>query len=328
MSAEWYLPLIFSGLMALAMLLYVILDGYDLGVGMLMVYADDKEKDEMISSIGPFWDANETWLVLGIGILLVAFPKAHGIILTAMYLPVFFMLIGLILRGVAFDFRYKARSKYKNLWDTTFFAGSLTASLAQGFMLGRYIIGFDTSLSSNLFAMLTAVCTAAGYCLLGSTWLAMKTEHATLKKTIRWAKRSLFVTAIGVIAVSIATPLVSERIFDKWFTIPNIFWLSPVPIFTALSFLLCYKNLNSRPGERLWKPFACTVGIFVLSFFGLAFSLFPYLVRDQMDIWQAASATESLRFLLWGALITVPAILAYTAFSYRVFWGKTSDLSY
>ncbi len=328
MSAEWYLPLIFSGLMALAMLLYVVLDGYDLGVGMLMIYADDKEKDEMISSIGPFWDANETWLVLGIGILLVAFPKAHGIILTAMYLPVFFMLIGLILRGVAFDFRYKARSKYKKLWDTIFFIGSLTASLAQGFMLGRYIIGFDTSLSADLFAVLTAVCTAAGYCLLGSTWLAMKTEDATLQKTIRWAKRSLFVTAVGVIVVSIATPLVSERIFDKWFSIPNILWLSPIPIFTALSFLLCYKNLNAPLSERLWKPFAFTVCIFVLSFVGLAFSLFPYLVRDQMDIWQAASATESLRFLLWGALITVPAILAYTAFSYRVFWGKTTDLSY
>lgn len=328
MSPEWYLPVIFAGLMALAMLLYVVLDGYDLGVGMLMIFADDKEKQEMISSIGPFWDANETWLVLGIGILLVAFPRAHGIILTAMYLPVFFMLIGLILRGVAFDFRYKARAKYRKLWDMIFFIGSLTASLAQGFMLGRYIIGFESGASAHIFAMLTAVCTAAGYCLLGSTWLAMKTENATLEKTIRWAKRCLFLTALGVILVSMTTPLVSDRIFDKWFSLPNILWLSPIPLITLVCFIACFRKLNSPNRNSLWQPFALTVGIFVLSFCGLAFSLFPYLVRDQMDIWQAASATESLQFLLWGALITVPAILAYTAFSYRVFWGKTSDLTY
>jgi cytochrome bd ubiquinol oxidase subunit II len=328
MSEAWYLPVVFAGLMALAMLLYVVLDGYDLGVGILLPLANDEEKDQMISSIGPFWDANETWLVLGVGILLIAFPKAHGIILTALYLPVFCMLIGLILRGVAFDFRYKARVKYKPLWNTLFFLGSLVTSLAQGFMLGRYIMGFEHTLSANLFAALTAICTAAGYGLLGATWLAMKTENGTLEKTIRWALRCLFITAVGVVSVSIATPLVSERIFQKWFSLPDLFWLSPIPIITALLFVACHRNLTSPDKQRLWRPFACTVGIFVLSFCGLAYSLFPYLVRDQLDIWQAASATESLRFVLWGALVTVPAILAYSAFSYRVFWGKTTDLTY
>ncbi|MEM7469509.1 MAG: cytochrome d ubiquinol oxidase subunit II, partial [Pseudomonadota bacterium] len=315
MSAEWYLPMIFAGLMALAMLLYVILDGYDLGVGILLPFADDQERDQMIASIGPFWDANETWLVLGIGILLIAFPKAHGVILTALYLPVFFMLFGLILRGVAFDFRYKAKSAYKNLWDNLFFAGSLIASLAQGFMLGRYIMGFEGGWNGNLFATLTAICTAAGYGLLGSTWLAMKTDGNTLRKTIRWANRCLGLTVLGVVAVSVTTPLVSEEIFAKWFSFPTLFWLSPIPLVTAVLVLQCFHTLNRDNIARLWQPFACSVGIFVLSFSGLAYSLFPHLVRGELDIWQAASATESLQVTLWGALITVPAILLYTMFS-------------
>ena len=328
MNPEWYLPLIFAGLMALAMLMYVVLDGYDLGVGILFPFADDAVKDEMVSSIGPFWDANETWLVLGIGILLIAFPKAHGEILAALYLPVFFMLIGLILRGVAFDFRYKAKTEYKSFWDAMFFVGSLLASLAQGFMLGRYIMGFDSDLAATLFACMTAICTAAGYGLLGATWLAMKTEKQTLEKTIRWAKRCLVLTVLGVVAVSIATPLVNERIFEKWFSFPTLFWLSPIPLVTAVLMLQCFHTLNSPDNTRLWQPFAFSVGIFILSFCGLAYSLFPYLVQDSIDIWQAASAIESLQFVLWGVLIAVPAIMLYTAFSYRVFWGKTDDLSY
>ena len=328
MSAEWYLPLIFAGLMALAMLLYVILDGYDLGVGMLFPFASATEKDEMMASIGPFWDANETWLVLGVGILLIAFPKAHGIILGSLYMPVLVMLVGLIVRGVAFDFRYKAKASYKDLWDKLFFAGSLVTSLAQGFMLGRYIMGFQSDISSTLFAILTAVCTAAGYALLGATWLAMKTQEQTLRKTISWAQYSLTLTVLGVIAVSVATPLASNAVFEKWFSWPNVLWLSPIPFATAYLIYRCFQALHQFKVEKQWLPFACSVGIFGLSFCGLAYSLFPYLVSGQLDIWQAASATESLRFVLWGALVTVPAILIYTAFSYWVFWGKADDLSY
>ena len=328
MSAEWYLPLIFAGLMALAMLLYVILDGYDLGVGILFPFANAQEKDQMMASIGPFWDANETWLVLGIGILLIAFPKAHGIILTSLYFPVFIMLVGLILRGVAFDFRYKAKASYKKLWDTLFFAGSLITSLAQGFMLGRYIMGFESGLTSTLFASLTAICTAAGYALLGATWLAMKTQNETLTKTVRWAKYCLTLTVLGVVAISLATPWASESVFNKWFSWPSIFWLSPVPFATAYLIYRCFQGLHRFDPSKQWVPFACSVGIFVLSFCGLAYSLFPYLVSGQLDIWQAASAVESLRFVLWGALITVPAILLYTAFSYWVFWGKADELTY
>ena len=324
-------PLIFVFLMALAMLIYVVLDGYDLGVGILLRRADDAHKDEMIASIGPFWDANETWLVLGVGILLVAFPVAHGVILGGLYLPVAFMLIGLILRGVAFDFRVKAQAAHKPRWDFAFYAGSVLAAFSQGFMLGIYILGFDYSLASIAFAIFIGLGLLAGYALLGASWLILKSENALYGRALVWARGSLWLTGLGIVAVSLATPLVSSRIFDKWFSMPNLLLLSPIPLLTAVLFFACdrsLKRLIAGEATRIWIPFACAVGMFVLAFLGLAYSLFPYLVVDRITYAQAATATASLKVMLIGVAITLPAILGYTAYSYRVFWGKTRELTY
>jgi cytochrome d ubiquinol oxidase subunit II len=328
---EFWLPLLFTFLMALSMLIYVVLDGYDLGVGLLIAGATDGEKDTMIASIGPFWDANETWLVLGVGILLVAFPMAHGVILTSLYLPVALMLCGLILRGVSFDFRVKVRAERKPLWNRLFWAGSLTASLAQGWMLGSYITGFADGPGPAAFAAFIALCVTAGYGLLGGTWLIMKTEGTLQAKALRWSRHALTLTLLGVGAVSLATPLVSARIFERWFSFPEWLYLAPIPLLTGLLFLACRRSLAGltlQTGHGEWRPFASAVGIFVLSFLGLSYSLFPYLVVDRLDLWEAASAPESLLIILVGTLITLPAILGYTVFSYRVFWGKATQLSY
>jgi cytochrome d ubiquinol oxidase subunit II len=326
-----WLPMVFVVLMGVAILAYVILDGYDLGVGMLMSNADEAEKDKMIASIGPFWDANETWLVLGVGILLVAFPLAHGVILTALYLPTALMLGGLILRGVSFDFRAKAKDHHKHLWDKCFMIGSLTAALTQGYMLGSYIMGFEKSLQAFGFNLLCGICLAAGYCFVGASWLIMKTEGKLQKKAIKWARIALFGTAFGIALVSISTPLLSERIFTKWFTIPNLLFLLPIPIITTALILILEFILRGLPKENdklCWVPFAGSVGLFMLGFIGLGYSFFPYLVPDKITIWQAASAPESLMIMLVGALLVLPFIIGYTIFAYRVFWGKVKDLSY
>jgi len=328
---EYWLPLIFLLLMALAMLIYVVLDGYDLGVGALIAGATDDEKDMMIASIGPFWDANETWLVLGVGILLVAFPTAHGIILTSLYLPVALMLCGLILRGVAFDFRVKARAHHKPMWNRIFWWGSVIAAFSQGYMLGLYITGFANGPAEHAFAAFIGFCVLAGYALLGSGWLIMKTEADLQRKAVRWGRRALWLTALGVLAVSAATPLVSERIFERWFAGTHFLFLAPVPVLTALLFWGCHRALGrlERGLSRAeWPPFACAVGIFVLSFAGLGYSLYPYLIVDRMTAWEAASAPESLLIILVGTVITLPAILGYTVFAYRVFWGKATALAY
>jgi len=328
---DFWLPVVFAGLMALAMLIYVVLDGYDLGVGVLLNGGNDNEKDMMIASIGPFWDANETWLVLGVGILLIAFPMAHGVILTSLYLPVAAMLIGLTLRGVAFDFRVKAREPHKPLWNGAFFGGSLLASLAQGFMLGHYISGFEQSYAAYGFSALIGISLVSGYTLLGATWLIMKSEHELQEKAVRWARNALWLTALGIAAVSIATPLVSTRVFDKWFSFPQFLLLSQIPAVTVALVLACHfrlRKLATAIDDKAWVPFALAVSIFLLAFAGLAYSLFPYLIIDEVTIWDAASATNSLLFVLWGVIITLPAILGYTAFAYRVFWGKTRELSY
>jgi len=330
LEGNW-LPVAFMGVMGLAMLFYAVLDGYDLGVGILIGYASDKNKDIMIASIGPFWDANETWLVLGVGILLTAFPMAQGIILTALYLPVTIMLCGLILRGVAFDFRAKAKAQYKRFWDNTFHAGSIIAAFAQGFMLGQYIVGFNYGVAGTLFSLLIGSCLLAGYALIGACWLILKTEGELQKQAIRWARAALWGTALGVIIVSIATPLVSERIFTKWFSFPNILLLMPIPAVTGALFLgmeLLLRRLP-RAGDRwCWLPFAITVAIYVMCFQGMAYSFFPYIVPDKLTIWQAASAPEALGMIFIGAVIVLPAILCYTFFSYRVFRGKVRELRY
>lgn len=329
-GAEW-LPVVFVALMGVAMLLYVVLDGFDLGVGMLFAGSNDSERDRMLATIGPFWDANETWLVLGVGILLIAFPFAHGIILGALYLPVAVMLFGLIARGVAFDFRAKARAEHKRRWDITFCLGSLVASFAQGFMLGQYILGFGYGMAQIAFSALIGLCVIAGYILIGACWLILKTEGALQKRAVRWARRAVWAAAVGVVLVSMATPFMSPRIFDKWFSFPNIIGLAPIPMFTGVLFLGILWLLRRLPlseDRYAWAPFAMVVGIIVLCFHGLAFSFFPYIVPEQMTVWQAAAAPESLMVILVGVAIVLPMILAYSFFSYRVFSGKATDLNY
>jgi cytochrome bd ubiquinol oxidase subunit II len=326
-----WLPLVFAGLMGLSILIYVVLDGYDLGIGMLMVVAEDDEKDRMIASIGPFWDANETWLVLAVGLLLVAFPVAHGTILTALYLPVALMLIGLILRGVAFDFRAKVSPPRKPLWNFLFFLGSLVTALSQGFMLGMYVMGLDWTLTHVAFAALIACCLAAAYMTIGSTWLIYKMEDILQKKAVTWAKRTLIFTALGMGTISLATPLVSPRIFDKWFTFPEILALAPLPLGAGALFLglvLILRKLPKDKDRHAWLPLFLTGNIFVLGFLGLAYSFYPYVVPDKLTIYEAAAAPESLMIILIGTLFVLPAILIYTAFAYYVFRGKARDLSY
>jgi cytochrome bd ubiquinol oxidase subunit II len=330
MNFEHALPLIFMALMGVAMLTYVVLDGYDLGVGMLLRGASNTHKDMMIASIGPFWDANETWLVLGIGILLVAFPKAHGIVLTALYLPVALMLIGLILRGVAFDFRVKARDQHKPLWNSAFFAGSALASVAQGWMLGRYITGFADGLGFQLFAAAIALCLPAAYLLMGANWLIMKTEGELQERAVRWAKKAWGPMVVGMLLISIATPWVSPTVRERWFGLPQIIALLPIPLMTGTALLAVRALLNSHRirGKLCWLPFVLTVLVFLMGAIGLAYSLYPYVVMDRMTLWQAASAHKSLVFIAVGCAVTVPAIAAYTAFSYWVFRGKASELRY
>jgi cytochrome d ubiquinol oxidase subunit II len=312
------LPLIFTGLMGAAILAYVVLDGYDLGVGMLMPAADKPEQEVMVNSIGPFWDANETWLVLGIGLLLVAFPVAHGIVLGALYLPVAAMLVGLMLRGVAFELRVKAEGWHRELWNWLFWAGSFIASFAQGLMLGRYITGFASGFGYWLFALVVAGAVCGGYVLLGSTWLVLKSDGELRRKAILWARWGLMWVALGVALVSLVTPLASETVREKWFSFPNIVLLSPLPLLTFLSGVFVWRTL----GKSDWKPFAGAVAIYVLSFLGLAYSLFPYVVVDRITIWQAAAHPSALRFVLIGTLIVLPFIVGYTFYVYRVFGGK------
>ena len=330
-----WLPLAFLLIMGLAMLAYVILDGYDLGVGTLLGAASESDKDTLVASIGPFWDANETWLVLGVGILLVAFPPAHGLILGALYLPVALMLLGLTLRGVAFDFRTKAGAERKALWNHAFNAGSVLASLAQGYMLGRWVTGFRDDGWAILFSALIAVCLLGTYMLLGASWLVIKTEGALQLTAVRWARLSLGFTALGVAAISAATPLVSPAIFERWFSLPNMVLLAPLPLVTLLLFFIVDRSLRRLPTRLLqgnaygdWVPFAGAVGIVMLAFYGLAYSLFPWLVVDRLTIWQAASSTESLWIIFIGASIVLPIIAAYTVFSYLVFRGKATTLQY
>ena len=329
-NGQW-LPLAFAALMGLAMLIYAVLDGYDLGVGMLIPLAEEDEKDRMIASIGPFWDANETWLVLGVGLLLVAFPAAHGVILTNLYLPVAIMLLGLIMRGVAFDFRAKAQSVQRTTWNRTFFAGSLITAWAQGYMLGAYILGFDRGWAAEFFALFVGACVAAGYCQIGASWLIMKTDGALQRKAVRWAQLSSWGMVLGIALISISTPIVSERIFEKWFSLPNMLLLAPIPVATA-ALVWGLETMLRRlplPGDRLcWTPFAMTVAIFVLCFLGLAYSFYPYIVPDRMTIVQSASAPESLLIILAGAAVVLPVLIGYTIVAYRIFHGKAHDLRY
>lgn len=334
MDFDTFLPVLFWLLMGLAMLAYVVLDGYDLGVGMLLLRTrDDSERDLMVSSIGPFWDANETWLVLGVGLLLVAFPKAQGVVLGALYLPVTVMLLGLIVRGVAFDFRVKAHALHKPLWNRLFAGGSFVASAAQGWMLGRYVMGLADTPAAWAFAALIAVALPVTYTLLGACWLILKTEGALQAKAVQWAKLAWPAMVVALLAVSVVTPLVSDTVRTRWFSFPNVLALMPVPLMSGLALIALRGLLNSHRiagngGKLCWLPLVLAIGVMLVGGLGLAYSLYPYVVLDQITVWQAASAPGSLKMLLVGVAISLPAIVIYTVFVYRVFGGKAQPWHY
>jgi cytochrome d ubiquinol oxidase subunit II len=285
----------------------------------------------MVASIGPFWDANETWLVMAVGILLVAFPAAHGAILTALYLPVAIMLIGLILRGTAFEFRAKVALPKKPAWNTAFFAGSIMTSMAQGYMLGFYVMGLEHSLAAHAFALLSGVFLTVGYSFIGACWLILKTEGALQKKAVAWARGGIWGVILGVGAISLATPLVSPRIWERWFSIPEFFLLAPLPLMSIAVITAIWVVLRRLPTANdsfAWMPFAGASTLFVLAFTGLAYSFYPYVVPEKLTIYDAASATESLFIILIGTLVVFPIILAYSALAYYVFRGKARDLRY
>jgi cytochrome d ubiquinol oxidase subunit II len=329
-SFEAWLPVVFMGLMGLALLIYVALDGYDLGVGMLMSAASPEERDTMVASIGPFWDANETWLVLGASILLTAFPKANGLVLTALYLPVVLMLIGLVLRGVAFDFRIKAQDEHRAMWNRAFIAGSALASAAQGWMAGRYVSGLREGWRFDLFAAAIAFALPSAYLLLGACWLILKTEGALQARAIGWAKRAWPFMVAGFVLISIITPWVSPTVRARWFVLPEFALLLPIPLLSAAA-LVALRRLLDSPGvrgRRCGLPFLLLVLVLVLGFAGLAYSLYPYVVMDRLTLWQAASSPAALEVLLAGVVVAVPPMVAYTVIAYRVFGGKATALDY
>ena len=325
------MPLIFMMLMGVAVLVYVILDGFDLGVGMLMPAATKDEQSVMVSSIGPFWDANETWLVLGVGILLAAFPAANGLVLTELYLPIVAMLVGLMLRGVAFELRIKARGWHRELWNWLFWFGSFIASFFQGVMLGRYVTGFESGPGYWVFAAIVGAALCGGYVLMGATWLIHKTEGELQQKAVSWTRWGLMWVALGVALVSLATPMVSATVRDKWFDFPRTLWLMILPLTTVgIGFWLWRITLRLRAGNlaRDWLPFAVAAAIFALSFLGLAYSIYPYVVIDRLTIWEAAAHPSALKVILIGAAVVLPFIGAYTILSYRIFRGKAKAKLY
>jgi cytochrome bd ubiquinol oxidase subunit II len=326
---------IWTLILGLGVFFYVLLDGFDLGVGILFGLAPDTaSRNLMMNSIAPIWDGNETWLVLGSVGLLAAFPLAFAIIVPAVYFPIALMLVALVFRGVAFEFRFRD-SEHKGFWDHGFAYGSTVATLAQGIVLGAFIQGFKvdgrhfTGSSFDCFtpfSLLTGVALLFGYALLGSGWLVMKTEG----ELQAWARRLGRIAFLGVLVaigiVSLWTPAVDPGIAHRWFSWPNIAYLSPIPIITALVALLEWRSLN-RQSEA--GPFIGAVVLFLLSFIGIAISLWPMIVPHHYTLWQAAAAPSTQAFLLVGTLVLLPVILLYTGWSYWVFRGKVrGDIGY
>jgi cytochrome d ubiquinol oxidase subunit II len=325
------LAFIFAFLIGLSMLLYAILDGYDLGVGMLSSIVEEEERDRMIASIGPFWDANETWLVLGVGLLLVAFPAAHGVVLTTLYLPVGVMLLSLIFRGVSFDFRRKVPKAKQGTWNRNFFIGSLLVALSQGYMVGRFIIGFQNGLVAELFSAFFGLLVVAGYVLMGSCWLIFKAEGPLQTRAVGWARRAIWVMVLGAILSSLTAPFVDTRIYDRMFAFPEVTLLLAMPLISIMLTLLMHFILGILPMENdrlAWMPLAISIAIFVLGFLGLVYSFYPYIIPGQLLISEAAAAPESLMVILIGTAVVLPFLIGYTILAYWVFRGKASDLSY
>jgi len=325
---EFGLPVVWAAIIGFAVAMYVALDGFVLGIGLLFpLFHDEADRDQMMNTVAPFWDANQTWLVLGGGALWIAFPVAFAILMPAVYVPIIVMLLALIFRGVAFEFRWVAKPRHRK-WDRAFAGGSIVATLSQAFVLGGYLQGIamrDGQFAGYTFDWLTpfsllcGVGLLAGYALLGATWLVMKTEGAVAQRA-RWHARWLLIVTIGFVGiVSIWTPLATPHIAERWFTMPHLLYLSPVPLATAAVMLGCWFGLARR---KRMQPFVCALLLFLLAYAGLLVSNVPYIVPPSLTVYEAAAHRNAQVFMLVGVAILVPIILAYTVFNYWVFRGR------
>lgn len=324
------LPLIWAGIIGIAVVMYVVMDGFDLGLGILFPFADNEgERDQMMATIKMFWDGNETWLVMGGVGLLVAFPRAYAILMPALYIPVIVMLLGLIFRGVAFEFRNISRSKKQ--WNLAFAVGSTVAAFSQGVILGGLIQGIRVANGefaggtfdwATPFAFVCGLGVVTGYALLGSTWLIMKAEGPIAQRGQTHARKALLLVLAFMGAVSLWTPLTIPRIADRWFSLPNFFYLWPVPLVTAIVAFIAWRAIGRG---RDSTPFLASIGLFLLGFLGLVISWFPYLVPPNLTIWDTAAAPASQIFMLIGTLVLLPVTLGYTALNYWLFRGKVKE---
>jgi len=336
------LPLIWAGLIAVAVFVYVVLDGFDLGIGILFPFAKDaKERDQMQAAIAPVWDGNETWLVLGGGGLFAAFPKAYAALMPAVYFPIILMLIALIFRGVAFEFRAHGRKGGKAFWTAAFAGGSIAAAVAQGFVLGAFVQGVHVVNGGFVggafdwltpFSILVALSLVAGYALLGGCWLVFKAQGALYERARNWVKVVAVLTALAMGAVSLGTLGVDPRVTARWgLSMTHIEWgefikLAPLPL---LAVLVCFSLWRRWKGEPLILPYLLAVALFAIGYAGLAVSLWPYIVPFALTPADAAAADNALAFLLWGAAPLLPLILAYSAYVYWLFRAKVDpDASY
>ena len=323
------LSVIWAVIILFGVMMYIIMDGFDLGIGILYPFFKDKdERDVIMNTVAPVWDGNETWLVLGGAGLLAAFPLAYAVILSALYLPLIFMLIGLIFRGVAFEFRFKALDHERHFWDKAFIGGSVAATFFQGVALGAYIQGFAVKGSTftggpldwvSPFALFTGVGLLVAYGLLGSTWLIMKTEGALQLRAYKITRALVWSMLATIAIISIWTPLIDARIAARWFSWPNMLWFAPVPLLVAASAVLLLRSLARQAHVQ---PFVYTLALIFLGYSGLGISVWPNIVPPGITIWDAAAPPQSQGFALVGALLIIPVILMYTIWSYYVFRGK------
>jgi cytochrome d ubiquinol oxidase subunit II len=328
------LPLIWYGLIIVAILLYILLDGFDLGVGVLFPFApSDQCRDRMMNSIAPFWDGNETWLVLGGGGLFAAFPKAYAILMPALYVPVILMLLGLIFRGVAFEFRFKAAGPSRRIWDYAFHFGSLLAAFMQGMIIGAVVQGVKVAGGGfgggafdwlNAYSVMTGIALVFGYALLGGTWLVMKTEDATQEWARKSAAYTLAYVGLFLAVVSISMPIMNADIRSLWFSMPNIFLLLPIPALSLVLIIMVWRDLHA--GSE-YRPFFMSIGIFLTAYLGLGISMWPYAVPFAVTFREAAAVAPSQSLLLVGTVIMLPLVLIYTGFCYYLFRGKASHES-
>ncbi|NMG14457.1 cytochrome d ubiquinol oxidase subunit II [Aromatoleum bremense] len=326
------LPLVWAVIILFGVMMYVVMDGFDLGIGLLYpFFADRTDRDVMMNTVAPVWDGNETWLVLGGAGLLAAFPLAYAVVLSAFYLPLILMLLGLIFRGVAFEFRFKADDAHRHLWDKAFIGGSLAATFFQGVTLGGYIQGIevvDRAYAGGAFDWLAPFPLFVGaglvvtYTLLGSTWLIVKTQGALQARMIAIARPLTWLLLAVIVAISVWTPLAREDIAQRWFTWPNLLWFAPVPILIVLTAWQLLQRLRRAPDVA---PFVLTLFLVFLGYTGLGISLWPNIVPPGITIWEAAAPPQSMGFTLVGALLIIPLILMYTAWGYYVFRGKVDE---